>query len=135
MFREEGVSFQVIKTFKVSNDPDFEAKKNRVLELYDIADGKAPPGPVIEGPVRLARVGGISRLEGNDHGRGTRRALKRLYQPALPQRDGCRDIDQLVIKRVRANLAKHYRAKRRENHDGVPHRDHAFPHATRAHPS
>jgi hypothetical protein len=38
------VSFQVIKTFKQSNSPDFEAKKNRVLELYDIADGKTPPG-------------------------------------------------------------------------------------------
>ena len=45
LLREEGVSFQVIKTFKTSNDPDYEAKKNRVLELYDIADGKAPPGP------------------------------------------------------------------------------------------
>jgi transposase len=44
LLREEGVSFQVIKTWKVSNDPDFEAKKNRVLELYDIADGKAEPG-------------------------------------------------------------------------------------------
>jgi transposase len=42
---QEGVSFQVIKTFKRSSDPDFEAKKNRVLELYDIADGKAQPGP------------------------------------------------------------------------------------------
>jgi transposase len=45
VLREEGVSFQVIKTFKVSNDPDFEAKKNRILELYDIADGTATPGP------------------------------------------------------------------------------------------
>jgi len=35
----------VIKTFKQSNDPDYEAKKNRVLELYDIAEGKAEPGP------------------------------------------------------------------------------------------
>ena len=43
LLREEGVSFQVIKTCKQSNDPDFEAKKNRVLELYDIADGKAKP--------------------------------------------------------------------------------------------
>jgi transposase len=43
LLREEGVSFQVIKTWKQSNDPDFEAKKNRVLELYDIADGKAKP--------------------------------------------------------------------------------------------
>ncbi len=45
LMREEGVSFQVIKTFKVSNDPDFEAKKNRILELYEIADHKAEPGP------------------------------------------------------------------------------------------
>jgi transposase len=44
LLREEGVSFQAIKTFKVSNDPDFEAKKNRVLELYDIADGTTLPG-------------------------------------------------------------------------------------------
>jgi transposase len=44
LLREEGVSFQVIKTWKQSSDPDFEAKKNRVLELYDIADGKARPG-------------------------------------------------------------------------------------------
>lgn len=45
LLREEGISFQVIKTFKQSNDPDFETKKNRILELYDIADGKAQPGP------------------------------------------------------------------------------------------
>jgi transposase len=45
LLREEGVSFQRIKTWKVSNDPDFEAKKNRVLELYAIADGEAAPGP------------------------------------------------------------------------------------------
>jgi transposase len=44
LLREEGVSFQAIKTFKPSNDPDFEAKKNRILELYDIADGKRLPG-------------------------------------------------------------------------------------------
>ena len=44
LLREEGVSFQVIKTWKQSNDPDFEAKKNRILELYAIADGTARPG-------------------------------------------------------------------------------------------
>jgi transposase len=44
LLREEGVSFQVIKTWKQSKDPDFEAKKNRVLHLYDIADGKAKAG-------------------------------------------------------------------------------------------
>ena len=45
LLREEGVSFQAVKTWKESNDPNFEAKKNRILELYDIADGKAEPGP------------------------------------------------------------------------------------------
>jgi len=44
LLREEGVSFQVIKTWKQSNDPDFEAKKNRILELYAIADGTLQPG-------------------------------------------------------------------------------------------
>jgi transposase len=42
LLREEGVTFQVIKTWKASNDPDFEEKKNRILELYAIADGKGP---------------------------------------------------------------------------------------------
>lgn len=44
LLREEGVTFQVIKTFKQSNDADFEAQKNRILELYAIADGTATPG-------------------------------------------------------------------------------------------
>jgi transposase len=44
LLRAEGVSFQRLKTWKQSNDPDFEAKKNRVLEVYAIADGKAEPG-------------------------------------------------------------------------------------------
>ena len=43
LLQEEGVSFQVIKTFKASNDPDFEAKKNRIVELYAIADGDTEP--------------------------------------------------------------------------------------------
>jgi len=34
----------VIKTFKASTDPNYEAKKNRVLELYYIAEGRAHPG-------------------------------------------------------------------------------------------
>ncbi len=34
----------MIKTQRVSSDPDFEAKKNRVLALYDTADGKAEAG-------------------------------------------------------------------------------------------
>jgi hypothetical protein len=45
LLREEGVSFQAIKTWKSSTDPDYEAKKNRIVELYAIADGLAEPGP------------------------------------------------------------------------------------------
>ncbi len=45
LLREEGVSFQAVKTWKTSTDPDYEAKKNRVLELYAIADGTAQAGP------------------------------------------------------------------------------------------
>lgn len=45
LLREEGVSFQAIKTWKISTDPDFEAKKNRVLHLYDVACGKAHRQP------------------------------------------------------------------------------------------
>jgi len=45
LLREEGVSFQAVKTWKTSTDPDYEAKKSRVLELYAIADGGAQPGP------------------------------------------------------------------------------------------
>jgi transposase len=35
--------FQAVKTWKTSTDPDYEAKKNRVLALYAIADGSAVP--------------------------------------------------------------------------------------------
>jgi transposase len=45
LLHDEDVSFQAVKTWKTSTDPDYEAKKNRVLELYDIADGTAEPGP------------------------------------------------------------------------------------------
>lgn len=34
----------MVKTWKTSTDPDYEAKKNRVLELYAIADGKRARG-------------------------------------------------------------------------------------------
>ncbi len=33
------------KTFKVSNDPDYEAKKNRILELYDIPTARLRLAP------------------------------------------------------------------------------------------
>ncbi len=44
MLREEGVSFQAVRSWKRSNDPAFEQKKNRILELYALADGLTEPG-------------------------------------------------------------------------------------------
>ena len=45
LLRDEDVSFQAVKTWKTSTDPDYEAKTGRVLQLYAIADGTATPGP------------------------------------------------------------------------------------------
>jgi transposase len=45
LLRDEDVSFQAVKTFKASTDPDYDAKTGRVLELYAIADGLTEPGP------------------------------------------------------------------------------------------
>ncbi|WP_020579808.1 transposase [Actinopolymorpha alba] len=45
LLREEGVSFQRVKTWKTSRDPDYAAKKARVEHLYAIADGEVRPEP------------------------------------------------------------------------------------------
>ena len=99
LLREEGVSFQVVKTWKESGDPDFEAKKNRVLALYDIADVKKEPEPgdpvvvicVDEfGPLNLqphpgrhwAGVGGM----GADPGRApSRQIINKAPSPSHPE--------------------------------------------------
>ncbi|MBS2538464.1 hypothetical protein KGQ20_37525 [Catenulispora sp. NF23] len=43
LLRDEGVSFQRIKTWKTSKDPDYATKKARVEHLYAIADGEVIP--------------------------------------------------------------------------------------------
>jgi transposase len=43
VLREEGVSFQRIKTWKTAKDPDYAEKKARVEHLYAIADGEVIP--------------------------------------------------------------------------------------------
>ena len=45
LLREQGVSFQVIKTWKQSRDPDFEANKNRILHRYGLMDGTVDAQP------------------------------------------------------------------------------------------
>jgi transposase len=43
LLREEGVSFQRLKTWKASKDPQYAAKKARVEHLYAIADREIAP--------------------------------------------------------------------------------------------
>ena len=77
LLREEGVTFQRLKTWKASTDPDYAVKKARVEHLYAIADREVIPEPgepevvfcVDEfGPLNLqpppgAAVGGGQRQE------------------------------------------------------------------------
>jgi transposase len=43
LLREEGVTFQRLKTWKASKDPDYAVKKARVEHLYAIADREVVP--------------------------------------------------------------------------------------------
>ena len=45
LLREEGVTFQRLKTWKASKDPDYAAKKARIEHLYAIADREVIPEP------------------------------------------------------------------------------------------
>jgi transposase len=45
LLREEGVTFQRLKTWKASKDPDYAAKKARAEHLYAIADREVIPEP------------------------------------------------------------------------------------------
>jgi transposase len=51
LLRDEGVSFQAVKTWKASADPDYEAKKARVEHLYAIADREVMPGAAEPGVI------------------------------------------------------------------------------------
>ena len=45
LLRQEGVSFQRVKTWKASKDPDYAVKKARVEHLYAIADREVTSEP------------------------------------------------------------------------------------------
>ena len=92
LLRAENVSFQAVKTWKASADPDYAAKKARVDHLYAIADGEAATGlgdPHVVfcldefGPLNLqprpgrawARRGGVAR----EPGERPRRRLRATY--------------------------------------------------------
>jgi transposase len=94
LLREDGVSFQAVKTWKTSTDPDYEAKKYRVLELYAIADGKAEPGPRrpdrcdLHGRVRTAEPAAAPRQARAPHasGKGYPKAPRRRTRRATYKR-------------------------------------------------
>ena len=45
LLREEGVTFQRLKTWKTCKDPRYREKKARIEHLYAIADREAAPAP------------------------------------------------------------------------------------------
>jgi hypothetical protein len=92
LLRQEGVTFQRLKTWKASKDPRYAAKKARIEHLYAIADRAVTPGAgepqvifcVDEfGPLNLqprpgrqwAAIGG----KGKEAGRAPRRRMRATY--------------------------------------------------------
>ena len=92
LLREEGVTFQRLKTWKASKDPRYAAKKARVEHLYAIADREITPAdgdPQVVfcvdelGPLNLqprpgrqwAAIGG----KGKEPGRAPRRRMRTTY--------------------------------------------------------
>jgi transposase len=92
MLREEGVTFQRLKTWKASKDPHYAAKKARVEQLYAIADREAAPqdddpevifcldefGPLNLQP-RPGRQWAPASGKGKDPARAPRRRMRATY--------------------------------------------------------
>jgi transposase len=92
LLREEGVTFQRLKTWKASKDPCYAEKKARVEQLYAIADREAQPqagdpevvfcvdefGPLNLQP-RPGRQWAAVSGKGKDPGRNPRRRMRATY--------------------------------------------------------
>jgi transposase len=85
LLRDEDVSFQAVKTFKASTDPDYDAKTTRVVQLYAIADGTAAPGP--DDPTVVSCVDEFGPLNLQPHpGRQWAPVATGRGDPAAPRR-------------------------------------------------
>ncbi|MGO9504394.1 MAG: IS630 family transposase [Streptosporangiaceae bacterium] len=92
VLHQEGVSFQRLKTWKTSTDPDYAVKKARVEHLYAIADREVIPdegepevifccdefGPLNLQP-RPGRQWAAVSGKGKDPARGPRRRMRATY--------------------------------------------------------
>jgi len=92
LLREEGVSFQRLKTWKTSTDPDYAVKKARIEYLYAIADGEVTAedgepevifcadefGPLNLQP-RPGRQWAAVSGKGKEAGRAPRRRMRATY--------------------------------------------------------
>jgi transposase len=92
LLREEGVTFQRLKTWKTSKDPRYQQKKARVEQLYAIADREAVPrdgdpevvfcvdefGPLNLQP-RPGRQWAAVSGKGKEAGREPRRRMRATY--------------------------------------------------------
>jgi transposase len=92
LLREEGVTFQRLKTWKASRDPDYAVKKARVEHLYAIADGEVSAeagepqvifcvdefGPLNLQP-RPGRQWAAVSGKGKEPGRAPRRRMRATY--------------------------------------------------------
>ena len=92
LLHQEGVSFQRLKTWKTSADPDYAVKKARVEHLYAIADGEVIPeagepevifcvdefGPLNLQP-RAGRQWAPVSGKGREPGRPPRRRMRATY--------------------------------------------------------
>jgi len=93
LLREEGVTFQRLKTWKTSKDPDYAAKKARIEQLYAIAGGEVVPEPgepevvfCVDdefGPLNLqprpGRQWAAVSGKGKEPGRAPRRRMRATY--------------------------------------------------------
>jgi transposase len=92
LLREEGVTFQRLKTWKASKDPRYAQKKARIEHLYAIADREVPPqegdpevifcmdefGPLNLQP-RPGRQWAAVSGKGKEPGREPRRRMRATY--------------------------------------------------------
>ena len=92
LLREEGVTFQRLKTWKASKDPRYAAKKARVEHLYAIADREVTPElPATRRSSSARMSSGRSTCSPGPAGSGPRSAA-RARNPAGPAAPDARDL-------------------------------------------